>query len=194
MHGDMPQSSRNETLKRFKDGEIVLLVCSDVAARGLDIAGVSHVFNFDVPFHAEDYVHRIGRTGRAGMTGRAWTIATGDDDKYVEAIERLIKRKIPLEKLEGSSRSGGGESQEKRDRQPDSRNREPRGHDQGRHGGREHRPERDRGPQRDSHHRPQAENRPPQRPQAPERIRQDEDDEEVAAGFGSEMPDFFKQK
>ena len=66
LHGDMSQPKRTETLERFKRSEIRLLVCSDVAARGLDIQGLSHVFNFDVPYHAEDYVHRIGRTGRAG--------------------------------------------------------------------------------------------------------------------------------
>jgi len=73
------------------------MIASDVAARGLDIAGLSHVFNFDVPSNAEDYVHRIGRTGRAGKSGRAFTIAAGDDDrKYVSAIEKLIGKAIPL--------------------------------------------------------------------------------------------------
>ncbi|HCV88565.1 MAG TPA: DNA helicase, partial [Alphaproteobacteria bacterium] len=78
-------------------GEVPLMIASDVAARGLDIAGLSHVFNFDVPSNAEDYVHRIGRTGRAGKSGRAFTIAAGDDDrKYVSAIEKLIGKAIPL--------------------------------------------------------------------------------------------------
>ncbi len=95
MHGDMVQSARTETLQKFKNDEINILVCSDVAARGLDVKGLSHVFNFDVPFNAEDYVHRIGRTGRAGMTGRALTFALPDEAKYVEAIEKLTGGEIP---------------------------------------------------------------------------------------------------
>ncbi|MDE2514769.1 MAG: DEAD/DEAH box helicase, partial [Rhodospirillales bacterium] len=79
LHGDLAQSQRFTTLEKFKAGELRLLVCSDVAARGIDIGGLSHVFNFDVPHHAEDYVHRIGRTGRAGLEGRAFTIATPED-------------------------------------------------------------------------------------------------------------------
>jgi superfamily II DNA/RNA helicase len=78
-----------------------LLVCSDVAARGLDIGGLSHVFNFDVPFHSEDYVHRIGRTGRAGREGHAYTIATADDAKNVAGIEKLTGKAIPLLDIEG---------------------------------------------------------------------------------------------
>jgi len=97
LHGDMNQSARLEALQKFKDGAVPLLIASDVAARGLDIAGLSHVFNFDVPSSAEDYVHRIGRTGRAGKSGRAFTIAAGkDDQKYVGAIEKLIGKAIPL--------------------------------------------------------------------------------------------------
>jgi len=97
LHGDMTQSARLEALQSFKDGEVPLMIASDVAARGLDIAGLSHVFNFDVPGNAEDYVHRIGRTGRAGKSGRAFTIAAGEDDrKYVGAIEKLIGKAIPL--------------------------------------------------------------------------------------------------
>jgi superfamily II DNA/RNA helicase len=95
LHGDMAQTVRFATLERFKANELQLLVCSDVAARGLDIGGLSHVFNFDVPHHAEDYVHRIGRTGRAGLTGHAFTIATPDDRLAIEAIEKLIGHAIP---------------------------------------------------------------------------------------------------
>src|SRR5262249_45647423 len=90
LHGDMAQAKRTETLERFKSGEMRLLVASDVAARGLDIQGLSHVFNFDVPIHAEDYVHRIGRTGRAGLRGRAFTIAAPEDGRAVAAIVALI--------------------------------------------------------------------------------------------------------
>lgn len=101
MHGDMPQSARTETLDKFKNGEDGLMVCSDVAARGLDIAALPFVFNFDVPIHAEDYVHRIGRTGRAGREGNAVTFATPQDGKYVAAIEKLIGKKIPLIEIDG---------------------------------------------------------------------------------------------
>jgi superfamily II DNA/RNA helicase len=95
IHGDLDQSQRMRTLDGFRDGTLRFLVASDVAARGLDIPQVSHVFNFDVPSHAEDYVHRIGRTGRAGRSGTAITIATPGDQKYLDAIESLIKTAIP---------------------------------------------------------------------------------------------------
>jgi len=98
LHGDMVQSKRTETLQAFKDGKISLMVCSDVAARGLDVSGVSHVFNYDVPFNADDYVHRIGRTGRAGQSGKAWTLITEDDDKLVAAIKKLVGADIVTEK------------------------------------------------------------------------------------------------
>ncbi|KIL99905.1 ATP-dependent RNA helicase [Paramagnetospirillum magnetotacticum MS-1] len=101
LHGDMAQSARGETLEKFKKGEARLMVCSDVAARGIDISAVSHVFNFDVPIHAEDYVHRIGRTGRAGMEGHAFTIASPDDGRFVGAIEAMIGTTIPRIEVEG---------------------------------------------------------------------------------------------
>ena len=101
LHGDMPQSARFATLEAFKANTIRLLVCSDVAARGLDIGGLSHVFNFDVPHHAEDYVHRIGRTGRAGREGRALTIAAPEDRAAVAAIEKLTGHPIPPMQIEG---------------------------------------------------------------------------------------------
>lgn len=99
LHGDMDQSVRNETLDRFKSGDITLLVCSDVAARGIDIADVSHVFNFDVPFNPEDYVHRSGRTGRAGREGKAFTLAAPEDGKLVAAIGKTINKEIPVLEL-----------------------------------------------------------------------------------------------
>lgn len=94
LHGDMDQRARMISLDAFKTGDVSLLVCSDVAARGLDIPDVSHVFNFDLPTHAEDYVHRIGRTGRAGRLGTALSIVTRGDDKYLAEIEKVIARKI----------------------------------------------------------------------------------------------------
>ena len=96
LHGDMAQAQRTSTLQSFRDGEINLLVATDVAGRGIDIRGLSHVFNFDVPFHAEDYIHRIGRTGRAGQSGRAITLVTSDDGKFLDAIQHLIKKPIAL--------------------------------------------------------------------------------------------------
>ncbi len=96
LHGDMDQYSRMKCLDSFKKNEIKILVCSDVAARGLDIKAVGHVFNYDVPMHAEDYVHRIGRTGRAGRSGIAYTIATKYDAKNIIAIEKIISKKIPI--------------------------------------------------------------------------------------------------
>jgi superfamily II DNA/RNA helicase len=101
LHGDLTQSVRFATLEKFKANELRLLVCSDVAARGIDIGGLSHVFNFDVPHHAEDYVHRIGRTGRAGKEGRAFTIATPEDRLAVEAVEKLIGAVIPRIEIPG---------------------------------------------------------------------------------------------
>ncbi len=127
LHGDMVQSARFATLERFRAGEVRLLVCSDVAARGIDIGGLSHVFNFDVPHHAEDYVHRIGRTGRAGKEGRAFTIASPDQHDAVIAIEKLTGgTAIPRIEVEGFDhvdwtegsgdrrrRSGGGKGKGK---------------------------------------------------------------------------------
>ena len=107
LHGDMDQKSRTETLDAFKNDKLQLLIASDVAARGLDIPAVSHVFNFDVPTHAEDYVHRIGRTGRAGRSGVAVTLATPADGKYIDAITKLIGKDIPETRLSGASSSAG---------------------------------------------------------------------------------------
>jgi superfamily II DNA/RNA helicase len=101
LHGDLDQSVRTKTLDQFRNGEVQLLVASDVAARGLDIPAVSHIFNFDAPYHPDDYVHRIGRTGRAGRSGHAFMLMTPRDDKYVDAIERLIGNKLQRRKIEG---------------------------------------------------------------------------------------------
>ncbi|MFD2738614.1 DEAD/DEAH box helicase [Sulfitobacter aestuarii] len=95
IHGDLDQSQRTRTLEGFRNGELRFLVASDVAARGLDVPSVSHVFNFDVPSHAEDYVHRIGRTGRAGRDGKAIMICVPRDEKNLADVERLVQRQIP---------------------------------------------------------------------------------------------------
>ncbi|WP_037255600.1 DEAD/DEAH box helicase [Roseobacter sp. SK209-2-6] len=109
IHGDLDQSQRTKTLDGFRDGSLRILVASDVAARGLDVPSVSHVFNFDVPGHAEDYVHRIGRTGRAGRDGKAITICAPRDEKALAAVEDLVKKEIarlenPVKKPEPKKR------------------------------------------------------------------------------------------
>jgi superfamily II DNA/RNA helicase len=106
LHGDMDQKSRTETLDAFKNNRLTLLIASDVAARGLDIPAVSHVFNFDAPTHAEDYIHRIGRTGRAGRSGISITLATPSDGKYIDAITKLIQRDIPQVDLDRAAVAG----------------------------------------------------------------------------------------
>jgi superfamily II DNA/RNA helicase len=133
LHGDMDQSSRNETLERFKAGKIDYLVASDVAARGLDIDDLPAVFNYDVPMQAEDYIHRIGRTGRAGRSGKAYTLATPSDGVFVDSIEKLIGNTIPRLDIEGfansnleegdgrkrgRSKRGGGSGRGQRERAP----------------------------------------------------------------------------
>ncbi|MEO8301843.1 MAG: helicase-related protein, partial [Rhizomicrobium sp.] len=99
IHGDLDQSLRTKTLDKFRAGELKILVASDVAARGLDVPAVSHVFNFDVPIHADDYVHRIGRTGRAGRSGAAYMLASHRDGKYLEAIEKITGQKLPRREM-----------------------------------------------------------------------------------------------
>ena len=129
LHGDMEQPERLAVLEKFRSGELAILVASDVAARGLDIPGVSHVFNFDVPVHADDYVHRIGRTGRAGRTGTAITLATEDDAETIATVEKLIQQEIPrrdppegvkLDERGGSSSRRRGERGTKKDAAPKS--------------------------------------------------------------------------
>ncbi|MEM6303606.1 MAG: DEAD/DEAH box helicase [Pseudomonadota bacterium] len=117
IHGDLDQSQRTRTLDGFREGQLRFLVASDVAARGLDVPSVSHVFNFDVPGHAEDYVHRIGRTGRAGRDGKAIMICVPRDEKNLEDVERLVQKEIP--RLDNPL--GGGKGEERaapREEQP----------------------------------------------------------------------------
>ncbi|NYZ12021.1 DEAD/DEAH box helicase [Azospirillum sp. RWY-5-1] len=218
LHGDMPQHKRTETLELFKRGDITLLVCSDVAARGLDVQGLSHVFNFDVPLHAEDYVHRIGRTGRAGRMGRAFTIAGPEDGKLVAAIARLIKRDIPMIAIDGLESATFEEGEGRRGRF--GRGRPPRGGDERR--GAEDRPRRDERPRREERaERAERDDRPPrreereERPERPtererdraalsearrepprrdrdrRRRRDEDDDDEPVVGFGDHVPAFL---
>ncbi|MDP3408149.1 DEAD/DEAH box helicase, partial [Bosea sp. (in: a-proteobacteria)] len=114
LHGDMDQYARMAALDSFRTGEMPILVASDVAARGLDIPAVSHVFNYDVPTHAEDYVHRIGRTGRAGREGASFTIVTKHDEKLVAAIEKLMGQAISWEEGRGLGELPPGAPREER--------------------------------------------------------------------------------
>ena len=166
LHGDMIQTKRYETLDRFKSEEITLLICSDVAARGLDVAGVSHVFNYDVPMNADDYVHRIGRTGRAGMQGRAWTLAVekSDDVKFVGNIEKLIKKSLPVESL--------GAQERRSDNKPNSNNAKPES----------------------KHHKPKAMKHKNNKPQNNRENSRKESSGDNKMGFGDEVPDFFVKK
>ncbi|MGJ4932223.1 DEAD/DEAH box helicase [Bradyrhizobium sp. HKCCYLS2038] len=126
LHGDMDQSARTAALDQFRKGELPLLVASDVAARGLDIPEVSHVFNFDVPHHSDDYVHRIGRTGRAGRTGTAISIVCPADQKSMVAIEKLIGQSIPA--IEGDyDVQEASRDEEARERRPRDSSRRSRG-------------------------------------------------------------------
>ena len=135
IHGDLDQSLRMKTLEKFRSGELKILVASDVAARGLDVPAVSHVFNFDVPIHADDYVHRIGRTGRAGRSGAAYMLASHRDGKYIEAIEKITGQKLARREM--------------MDIEVREENRPHRDKDRGGRGGRD----RDRGRGRDGKHR-----------------------------------------
>jgi superfamily II DNA/RNA helicase len=116
IHGDMEQAQRLAELDLFKRGEINILVASDVAARGLDVKGVSHVFNFDAPWHPDDYVHRIGRTGRAGATGTAYTLITAEDAENIENIEKLTGQQIERETITADERPTRAERSEPRAR------------------------------------------------------------------------------
>jgi ATP-dependent RNA helicase RhlE len=100
LHSNRTQREREQALKGFRDGRFEVLVATDIAARGLDISNVSHVINYDVPHHPEDYIHRIGRTGRAEATGDAFTLMVAEDSSHVAAIERFISQKIERVKLE----------------------------------------------------------------------------------------------
>jgi superfamily II DNA/RNA helicase len=121
LHGDMDQHARMAALDSFRTGEMPILVASDVAARGLDIPAVSHVFNYDIPHHAEDYVHRIGRTGRAGRSGQSFTLVSPGEEKSLAAIEKLIGQPVEWQgptlaerpQSEGSSRRRGGRGEER---------------------------------------------------------------------------------
>ncbi|MGR3758806.1 DEAD/DEAH box helicase [Roseobacteraceae bacterium NS-SX3] len=128
IHGDLDQSQRTRTLDGFREGSLRILVASDVAARGLDVPSVSHVFNFDVPGHPEDYVHRIGRTGRAGRAGKAITICIPRDEKALDAVEKLVQKDIP--RLENPVKPAKAEKKDTaaaEDKKPSPRSSKPAG-------------------------------------------------------------------
>lgn len=196
IHGDMEQPQRLAELDLFKKGDINILVASDVAARGLDIKGVSHVFNFDAPWHPDDYVHRIGRTGRGGATGVAYTLMTADDAENIDNIEKLTGQKIdrltiedapePVEDARPARRErpgrGGERSAPRREERTDGR-----GEERGDRGGR-----RDR---RDAGHLPEAsrtERAHPDRARGGDRRpRRDSYDDGPDVGWNGPIPEFL---
>jgi superfamily II DNA/RNA helicase len=141
LHGDLDQSARTAALDSFRKGDVALLIASDVAARGLDIPDVSHVFNFDVPHHADDYVHRIGRTGRAGKSGTAITIVAPADRKSVAAIEKLIGQNIPWMTDAPHVSEAPRDAVKERTRDEPAATKRPHSDKRRRHGGQKPRPE-----------------------------------------------------
>jgi superfamily II DNA/RNA helicase len=204
LHGDMPQPKRTETLERFRNGEIRLLVASDVAARGLDIKGMSHVFCFDVPVHTEDYVHRIGRTGRAGLEGRSFILATPEEGEAVAAIIKLIGKEIPPVTIDGiePAELEYGRLGKRRARQP-ARSRSPARSPEGRAQStseeshllhRNGQPRRSKAPRQNGHDTtgsnvtlfPQ-----PARPRRPLPVQRKPEQERPVIGFGDDLPAFL---
>ena len=203
IHGDMDQSSRIKELERFKAGEVNILVASDVAARGLDIKGVSHVFNYDTPWHPDDYVHRIGRTGRAGAKGRAFTFVSEEDAEAISNVEKLTGSAIKvfgkedvrvdlseaIAKAEAAQAEAPREEREERAERPE---RKPSKARDEQHEDREPREERapraERAPREERAERPRREKSAPRTDQVTAsddrkpRRRYHEDDEPVPAG------------
>jgi superfamily II DNA/RNA helicase len=181
IHGDIDQASRIAELERFREGKVNILVASDVAARGLDIKGVSHVFNFDAPWHPDDYVHRIGRTGRAGAKGVAYTFVTSDDAEAIDNIQKLIGTKIPYADLPAGA--DAAPAQEKRGERKDERREDKRRDEQPREPrAREERPREER---------PRAERRPEPPRARPQQRRRDPVDEGPDEGWNGPVPEFL---
>jgi ATP-dependent RNA helicase RhlE len=153
IHGNKSQSMRTKTLAKFKAGEVQVLVATDIAARGIDINDLPQVVNFDLPEVPEDYVHRIGRTGRAGSSGGALSLVSEDEVKLLRAIERLINRKLPTEIVPGFEPPARGSAAEIADREPP---REQRHHQRDGRSGRDSRPSRDHQAPRDQSSRDQS--------------------------------------
>jgi superfamily II DNA/RNA helicase len=199
IHGDMEQSDRIKELERFKAEEINILVASDVAARGLDIKGVSHVFNFDVPWQPDDYVHRIGRTGRAGRTGVAVTLATKEDAEAIDKIEKLLGIKIAEAGAGGEAvatgENGPAEAEPRAERKPRARRSKSDQADAP--------PRQARAPREEREPRPPREARPPREERAPRPsrdarpVRQERRPEPDAVGedegWNGPVPSFLSQ-
>ena len=206
LHGDLDQRMRTAALDAFRAGEVQLLVCSDVAARGLDIPDVSHVINYDAPHHSEDYVHRIGRTGRAGKSGEALTIVSRIDQKAVAEIEKLIARKIDWQdgaqlpaddeaeapRREHSSRGRGGSRTRSQRTAPVEEAARPDRHVERRPNSRRHHAERPPGERiaAEPERRPSA-RVPAAADQAPRRERPRRVDDAPVIGLGDHVPDFL---
>jgi superfamily II DNA/RNA helicase len=215
LHGDMDQHARMAALDSFRTGEMPILVASDVAARGLDIPAVSHVFNYDIPHHAEDYVHRIGRTGRAGRSGQSFTLVSPGEEKSLAAIEKLIGQGVEWQgptlaerpQSEGSSRRRSGRGEER------SRGRKVKVRSSDRSRGRAEEPREEapverQEPPREEHKFSREERQPPREEQQSRRPRQernerssdrgyqgrsrrDEDTDEPVIGLGDHVPAFL---
>jgi superfamily II DNA/RNA helicase len=190
IHGDMDQSSRIKELDRFKKGEVNILVASDVAARGLDIKGVSHVFNFDTPWHPDDYVHRIGRTGRAGAKGRAFTFVSEDDAEAIENVEKLTgsaikvfgKQDVRVPLAEPGSDDGKSSKRDETEADDKPKRSSRRRQDEAEEA--PEKPKRERAPRRE-----RSEEKPDRKPRS---RRRDEDDEPVPAGeWNGPRPSFL---
>ncbi|OOL19853.1 DNA helicase [Bombella intestini] len=194
LHGDLTQDLRFETLERFRTGDIQILVCSDVAARGIDIGGLSHVFNYDLPFNAEDYVHRIGRTGRAGKEGKAYSLATPDEQKLLEAVETLTGKTINPLTIKGfrqlewrgdEDAPSAAAPTEAKDRPQDSGNKKTADAKAENRPARKKQPERDPLPEARKHDHKQRSGRAELLPPVPEK-------NGIQDGFGENVPAFMK--
>ena len=194
IHGDMDQASRIAELDRFKAGTVNILVASDVAARGLDIKGVSHVFNFDAPWHPDDYVHRIGRTGRAGATGTAYTLVTSADAEAIENIEKLQGQKIerigelPSGEAEEAKKPRGRQAKPAKSEAVESKPATTRTEKPREERAREDRPREDR--PRDERPRDRRDERRDERPRRDRRY-EGRDDGSDDGGWNGPVPDFL---
>ncbi|MBE3638711.1 DEAD/DEAH box helicase [Mangrovicoccus algicola] len=205
IHGDLDQSKRMEVLQGFRDGNLRILCASDVAARGLDIPNVSHVFNFDVPNHPEDYVHRIGRTGRAGRKGTALTICVPSDEKQLAAVEALVKQEVPRVETPYAPPAGRRAAEENapetaekpaRRSRAERKPRTPRA-EQAEMAPREDQPRRDEAPAREERpareDAPQREERPARAERSDRGPRRGGRRDEPVLGMGDHMPSFMAQ-
>ena len=182
IHGDMDQSSRIAELDRFKAGDINILVASDVAARGLDVKGVSHVFNFDAPWHPDDYVHRIGRTGRAGAKGRAFTLVTPADAEAIDSIQKLTGQNIPSFSVDPEALAGKAAPAKAEAVHEEGREERPR-----------RAPKRETAP-RDGSKREQTPRRDETRRDPPRERNRDKADDGPDDGWNGPVPDFLGVK